>query len=357
MIPMKSTFFSHGLIALAAMFLTASASAQTWQFGVISDTQWTIAPDGRNPNTTAADVIRQVNQEFIAKGVKFVVAVGDGVDQGAPDNDYVRALYSQDLYNANIGFYPLRGNHEAAENGYLTSAQDFRLYYPQIQPGPTAGVNNASPAGLFPALVQALAASPNPPAGKTNNATFVIGSNFSAPASNPLNDAVSYAFRFNNATFMLLDQFRSPYYYSSHIPDQQPWIDATLAGRPANSHAFVFGHKNLLGGNHKDNLFGGAAANDPGDGYGIADPNTAIQLDAPSDPGTTVKTVGAKQGVENTFLASLGAHKVRYFISGHDHHHYISIVTSPDQQSEGSSVDWCFRQFKILRPVAAVLGE
>ena len=33
---------------------------------------------------------------------------------------------------------------------------------------------------------------------------------------------------------------------------------------------FVFGHKNLLGGNHKDNLFGPQVdCTDPGDGSGV----------------------------------------------------------------------------------------
>jgi hypothetical protein len=170
----------------------------------------------------------------------------------------------------------------------------------------------------------------NPPAAKKRFGTFTVGENFSAPvAVNKYTGGVSYAFQYKNATFMLLDQFASPAYYASYIPDQQPWIDKTLAGRPDGTHAFVFTHKNILGGHHKDNMFGGPAnKSDPGDGYGL-DPNAAL----PHAQGGIV-TVGDKQAAENDFIASLQNCNVKYVISGHDHHHYISVVTSPDQQSK-----------------------
>ena len=50
--------------------------------------------------------------------MKLVVAVGDladntsGVAADAVKNEDVRATFAQDLYNAKIGFYPLRGNHD-----------------------------------------------------------------------------------------------------------------------------------------------------------------------------------------------------------------------------------------------------
>jgi hypothetical protein len=42
----------------------------------------------------------------------------------------------------------------------------------------------------------------------------------------------------------------------------------------------------------------------------------------------------AKINAENVFLASMQSNNVKYVISGHDHHHYNSIVTSPDQRSK-----------------------
>ena len=112
-----------------------------WKFGVMADTQWTVADDGYSPNTSAVGIAAQIQQQFINQGVKFVVHVGDlcDIDQlnttanGTNANDsnlvqstgpinaqageYVRALYSQALYNAGIGFFPLRGNHDEDQPG------------------------------------------------------------------------------------------------------------------------------------------------------------------------------------------------------------------------------------------------
>ena len=109
-----------------------SHNAGPWSFGVISDTQWTKADDGYNPNTVAANIIAQIDQKFIEAGVKLVIAVGDTCDSGSQVNIDTRALYAQTLYNAGIGFYPLRGNHEAAHGDYLNSGLEMRYAFPQI---------------------------------------------------------------------------------------------------------------------------------------------------------------------------------------------------------------------------------
>ena len=84
-------------------------SDKTWSFGIISDTQWTKTDDGYNPNTVAAWIIKKIDQEFIEAGVDLVIAVGDTVNNGTPENIETRALYAQDLYDAGIGFYPPQG--------------------------------------------------------------------------------------------------------------------------------------------------------------------------------------------------------------------------------------------------------
>ena len=134
-------------LVLAILIAAGSASADPWKFGVISDTQWTDVsilndpdPANQNPNTCAASIIKQIDEQFIAQGVKLVVHVGDMVDVGSQQNDYTRALYAQGLYNAGIGFYPLRGNHEAA-NGTLHGVQrGFQTHLPadpaHWHPGP-----------------------------------------------------------------------------------------------------------------------------------------------------------------------------------------------------------------------------
>ena len=106
-------------IALAIFLGAAAAWAEPWKFGVMSDTQWPNSPDSKNPNV-AVNVINHINKEFIKHGVKFVIQVGDLTDKPSTvvanparvENLDIRATFAQDLYNAGIGFYPLRGNHE-----------------------------------------------------------------------------------------------------------------------------------------------------------------------------------------------------------------------------------------------------
>ena len=55
-------------LVLAILIAAGSASAEPWKFGVISDTQWTDLADdpaNQNPNTVAASIIKQVDQQFI----------------------------------------------------------------------------------------------------------------------------------------------------------------------------------------------------------------------------------------------------------------------------------------------------
>jgi hypothetical protein len=344
---------------------SSSASARPWSFGVISDTQWTVPDDGYNPNTTAANIIKQVDRQFINAGIKLVVAVGDTIDKPSKVNINTRALYAQDLYNADIGFYPLRGNHEAAEDPtYLDSGLEFQHAFPQIG----TGVNNNTPEDITTAIIPAGDLANNSPATKTGG-IFTVGSNFSMPtAVNAANKSLSYSFQYSNATFMLLDQFDgSGNYYNSSVPLQQPWISDTLSRRPTNTHAFVFIHKNILGGNHKDNMFGSqlpkydASGNpmfdangnplfesDPGDCSGFVPYGTDAQKAAQQ------AFMAAKQGAENNFLASMQSNNVYFVISGHDHHHYESLVTSPDGRSRVHQLIAQSDSSKFYTPVAPV---
>ena len=76
----KAFYFKMGItLALAlTMFMGVSLTwAEPWKFGVMSDTQWIGADDGRNPNTVSVDIIKALNKQFINRGVRFVVQVGD----------------------------------------------------------------------------------------------------------------------------------------------------------------------------------------------------------------------------------------------------------------------------------------
>jgi len=296
-----------GVPAIASACEEEAAQGGAWKFGIIADTQWTKTDDGKNPNTTAADIIQQVNKQFIAHAVDLVVAVGDTVDVGSATSIGTRALYAQELYNARIAFYPLRGNHEAAESPPdLTSGIELAHAFPQVW----NGINNATPADITTALIPSADLALNPPAAKTGH-TFRLGRAFSAPvAVDTANSSVSYSFDYQNARFILLDQFDAAgEYYPSTVPAQMYWITGQLSHeRP--EHAFVFSHKNLLGGNHKDNLFGGPIdPNDPGDEFSATDNSKQQNLDA--------------------FVSALSDAGVRFLITGHDHHHYDSVVKAP----------------------------
>ena len=318
------------ILTVGLMGTSAIAADKTdskpWSFGIISDTQWTVAQDGYNPNTVAAWIIKKIDEQFIKAGVDLVIAVGDTVNEGETENIYTRALYAQDLYNAGIGFYPLRGNHEVTEATiYPDSAAAMQYAFPQIG----TGVNNHTPNDITTDLIDAGILTNNPPADKKGH-PFVVGTSFSEPRTVNHNEySRSYAFRYKNATFMLLDQFdASCSYTNSTIPEQMDWIEKTLSKRPDGTQAFVFVHKNILGQNHKDNMFGGniipangAAGQDPGDGDGMI---ISLLTQAEKD------ALSAKIAAENEFIATMQANHVPLVISGHDHNHYYSTVTSTD---------------------------
>jgi hypothetical protein len=338
-----SLISAGGALALALCLGTTSASAAAWKFGVLSDTQWTSADDGKSPESVPASMVQQIDQAFIAQGVKVVIAVGDTVDTSTPMTLATRALYSQDLYNAGIAFYPLRGNHESE---LAASGVNFATLYPQIVNG---GLNNLTPSWDTPFYIESNLNSTDtglqsltkltsdfntgvPPATPTGS-SFQLGSNFSYPTQNcPLSgvsgypgntagNGLSYSFDYQNVRFVLLDQFvdSSLGGNTSSLASQQPWITQVLSasGRPA--HALVFTHKQLLGGNHKDNLFGGnVVSSDPGDGYGV----TGLT-------GANATAMTTKQNAEDAFITALNQNKVHYLVTGHDHHHVDSIVKDP----------------------------
>lgn len=259
------------VLTLFLLVVAISASARSWRFGVMSDTQWTVPDDGKNPNSVAVGIIDQINAEFIKAHVKFVVQVGDLTDNGSNIALDTRAQAAQALYNAGIGFYPLRGNHESSQAGAL----EFQLDFPQTQ-------------GLSKNVFRAR--------------------QFSSPSA-PL-QGLSYSFVYRGVKFVLLDQFArldgsgstTAATNNFNIADQLGWISSTLADRPSFTHAFVFGHKNLMGQNHVDFLLGGDPSQNP--------------------------------DLQNAFISTLQTNGVRYYISGHDHVHHRSIITSPDGKSQ-----------------------
>jgi hypothetical protein len=276
-------------ILLPAAFLGSSAVlAEPWKFGVMGDTQWTLKTDpaGQNPNGVPVSIISQVNQRAINGGVKFVIQVGDLTQYGNDADVAVRARAAQALYDAGIGFFPMRGNHETyakPDNGFAITAIQSDFPQTKCEGAHVFAVTNCS----SPAL----------------------------PGDRPDDlKGVSYSFDYgdagNSARFVIIGNWAAPgkkivaaeYLYGYSIGEQQAWITSRIDKNTRNTaHAFVFSHQPLMAENHQDSPF-----------IGYTDANPAIQ---------------------NDFFASLASNGVKHYISGHDHVRQRSIVASPDGAS------------------------
>jgi len=307
-------------VAAALCGCALLAHAEPWKFGIMGDTQWKGDADSLNPNTVAAGIINQVNKEMVKHGVKFVVAVGDLADQSGESEDGnvskdsgqklakfidTRALYAQELYNNGIGFFPLRGNHDASN--YV--AQRFLRDFPQA----LTGVQNSLPEDSLDASAWIDSSHIHPVHRAAGAQSFTIGSSFTSPSG-----SLSYAFQAHNATFILLDQF---YYTDSvavPVTAQQNWIDSVLSHRPAGTHAFVFGHKGLVMGDHTDNL--------------ISDTSN-----------------GNAAGI-NAFIGSLQTNNARFYFSGHDHMHEYSLVKNTTGTASVHQLTAASESYKFYTP-------
>ncbi|MGA4506415.1 metallophosphoesterase family protein [Propionibacteriaceae bacterium G1746] len=248
-------------------------SDEAWTFGLMADTQWAQNADGINPGSVAAGIQAMVFDQLLAKDVKFVVQVGDNVDQ--EHNGYngqsevrtlpIKAQTVQPLYDAGVGFYTLRGNHEASAR----AASEFPAVFPQ----------------------------------NTGNAPVLGGAtNFSSPSA--LLRGLSYSFDVKNLRVLMLDQFTRPDGSGStnnNMLDQLDWIEDRVLNRPEGMHCLVYAHKNLVGQNHVDSMFGGTPA--------------------------------ANKAALNRFISIMDRGNVHTVASGHDHMHHRSLVVSPDGQS------------------------
>ena len=279
-------------------------SPRAWSFGVMADTQWGV-DNGKNPNSVAVDFINQINARFIAKGVKFVIQVGDLTSNGTRRALDTRATYAQALYNAGIGFYPLRGNHEPSAK----AAAEFQRIFPQTGDGR----HNLTPPD---AMITTRDDAATRPVAKTGEA-FTVGRDFSSPS--PRLAGLSYSFSYRDTRFVLIDQFFSADGQRNPTAHQLSWIDDVLGARPAGGQAFVFGHKGLIQPQHRDGLFG-------------ADPAE----DAAS---------------QDRFITSLVRHGVHLYVSGHDHIHNRSLFSTSDGKTARIGVLTCASDSsKFYRP-------
>lgn len=251
----------------------AGESSPEWRFGIIPDTQWKTNMEAPFYGT-AIHIIDAINAEMIRQKVDFVLEVGDLVEEAFSEAFQTRAQHNKILNENGIKFYPLRGNHDSN--------------------------NSISPVRCGIAVAQYRAAFPNLPG--------ISGNSGSSPDL-PNAAGMTYSFTHKNGKFLLLDTFPlvddgSEDGKAYKISDYQSWIDTELSKKD-HRFALVFAHKDLLGQNHKDNVF--------------------------SDDKTNQDSFPETQ---NAFIASLQRHGVRNFICGHDHMYHRSRIKSPDGKSE-----------------------
>jgi hypothetical protein len=271
--------------ALSLALLTGAAAAEPFTFGFMADTQWTSNDATNNPSTVALGIMNQILPKFVEHKVKFVLQFGDLTDNGSNAGLDVWGVAAQQLYSAGIGFYPVRGNHEPSQ----AAATRFQQNFPQTQ---GLGANVAGATGHR---------SPTVPAGLAG---------------------LTYAFEYGNATFIAIDQFvrtnGTGSSANSATLDQVDWIAQTLQNRPANTHAFLFAHKPLVGQNHVDNLLGANPSSNPTE--------------------------------RNKLIKAMAGTGTRYFLSGHDHMYSRALVKSPDGTAQVQNIIHSSDSYKFYIP-------
>lgn len=304
-------------LAFWVVMLVGEGRAEPWSFGILADTQWPreawyvpadsqgnplVAADGgdsivvvsvdsiggwKNPHTVAADFIHQIHGRFRQHGVKLVIATGDLADESTLDAIHSRATWAQELFESGIGFFPVRGNHDATAE----VAAAFVRLFPQTRDGIQRRI--ASGDALWTDSAQLH------PFRNAQAESFAMGTGFSSPVGA---EGRSYAFHANGATFALMDPFPGPDGVVLRASQQLGWLDSVLASRPAQTPAFVFCHYPLLGIYHAEHLFGNSPAYD-----------TASQ---------------------NAFIRLLRKRGVRVYVAGHDHILQHSLVASASDPGE-----------------------
>ena len=271
---------------------SAALSDSAWCFGVMADTQWkTTSQYADGKMSVATGIIDKLNNQFIEHGCKFVIQVGDLVNNESVDGERAmptRAAWAQDLYDAGIGFFPVRGNHESSS----IAANEVQQLFPQTQ-AQGDNVNDVQ--------------------------------NIQSPDIIGL-QGLSYSMDYENARCILIDQFvrsdatnyNGASDYADNILDQLDWIEDRVSSRDSGTHAFLFAHKNLIGQSHKDNIFGSNLT------------SNATQRDE--------------------FLAMCSTNKVGYYFGGHDHMHHRSLVSTSAGDYDLTQIICSSNSYKFYSP-------
>jgi len=183
-------------ILLFIIVLPGLTNAQTVRFVVTSDTQ---GGDGNGVNST---MLGEIVWATINEGADFILISGDIVD-GTPGQGTFKSQLlhwrdiSQPLYDAGIGVYPVRGNHD---NGAKADWDD------------------------------------------------VFSGAYALPSNGPVGEEnITYSFTYGNVFIVGLDQYVNPHRVN------QTWLDTQFASNN-EPHVFVFGHEPAFKLRHPDCL-------------------------------------------------------------------------------------------------------
>lgn len=176
-----------GVVSLCAVFYLAGCGGPGWKFIVTGDSR-------NGDNGVNATILGELADEIADRQVDFVLISGDLVtgynDQAALQSQLDTWLkIMQPVYDAGIGVYPVRGNHDVGD-----------------PPGVTAWNNTFRGAYVLP---------DNGPVGEKN---------------------LTYSFTHKNVLVIGVDQ----YVRTRRV--NQSWLDSQLAAN-TQPHIFVFGHE------------------------------------------------------------------------------------------------------------------
>lgn len=212
-------------VLVLLLFLAGAANtsaAERWRFIMMCDSRSSSATGLNEP------IVRELVGEILRSDVDLVIFAGDLV-QGLGTSaarfetglwNWVRAL--EPVYEAGIGVYPCRGNHEvgdmwSAPPGQLPNPQDnFALRWLKVFG------NSDVPHRKLP---------DNGP---------------------PDERYMSYTVAHKNALIVSLDQYAGIRHRMAHVVNQ-PWLEAQLAAN-RKPHVFVFGHEPAFQAMPRDGL-------------------------------------------------------------------------------------------------------
>jgi hypothetical protein len=191
-------YFSASIVFLFIFLIFSEAQAQEVRFVVTGDSRGAYGdPDGVN-----GEILGEIAAAIIAESAEFVVFTGDlvwGYASSGPVETQLATWISlmQPVYDAGIGVYPLRGNHEI-------------------------GV------------------------GTKENWDNVFTGDYALPVNGPAGEEnITFSVTHNNVFIAGLDQYVNP-----HVINQ-PWLDDQFESN-TQPHVFVFGHEPAFKAYHED---------------------------------------------------------------------------------------------------------